>query len=280
MDILVLYFSGTGNTEYVSRYLATALQTLDPDSQVIRKPIEAFVALDLENIGLLCLGFPIYALRAPSIVSNFIQQLPKVENMGLFLFCTMGFGAGNALLKINRRMKKKGFRHVASTKVMMPGSDGLGMMSVDARYVRKAENKDYDHLPKVDRAIEQIKQAIEETQLSPDNTFTPRIMKINIIDVLFGWIFTLFYHIFEKWMKQKYWADESCIQCNLCGQICPTLNIQLIREQIQFDDSCIVCLRCLHQCPTAAIQIGSFTKGKYRWHGPKGDFHPPKHQPA
>ena len=46
--------------------------------------------------------------------------------------------------------------------------------------------------------------------------------------------------------------------------------------KIVFDDHCVMCLRCIHQCPAEAIQIGKMTLGKFRWHGPLGDFKPKK----
>jgi hypothetical protein len=39
-------------------------------------------------------------------------------------------------------------------------------------------------------------------------------------------------------------------------------------------------MRCIHGCPEQAIQIGKRTVGKFRWHGPKGQFKPPRLRPT
>ena len=98
---------------------------------------------------------------------------------------------------------------------------------------------------------------------------------INMWDSIFGWIFHLLYVIMVKFMKKRYWVDDSCNKCNLCVKICPVGNITMEPSGIQFHDQCVVCLRCVHQCPQQAIQIGKFTMGKFRWLGPQGKYRPP-----
>ena len=75
-------------------------------------------------------------------------------------------------------------------------------------------------------------------------------------------------------MKKKFHATEECTFCELCVKNCPVQNISIFEKNIVFGDQCVMCLRCIHQCPAEAIQIGKITLGKFRWHGPLGDFKP------
>jgi len=96
----------------------------------------------------------------------------------------------------------------------------------------------------------------------------------NIAAMIIGPPFHLLYLIMVNYMKKKFYATEDCTFCELCVKNCPVQNISIIDKEIVFGDQCVMCLRCIHQCPVEAIQIGKLTLGKFRWHGPKGNFHP------
>ena len=274
---LILYFSGTGNTAFVARYLSSQLtsQWSHLELELSLASIETFAVQQIAEFDLIVFGFPVFELSMPQIVHEYLDQLPHVDSKGVFLFCTMGLAAGNAFRKAFAYFKKKGFHFLGSAKVLMPGTDGLAMLKEDSPYAKKALQRNYDEIKPADALVHQIVRVVKELEiggdLHPFHTSPP----INILDSLFGWLLHLLYVIMVKYMKKRYWVDDSCNRCNLCVKICPVANITLEQNGIQFHDRCVVCLRCLHQCPQHAIQIGSFTQGKFRWHGPKGDYHHP-----
>ncbi|MHA1340051.1 MAG: EFR1 family ferrodoxin [Promethearchaeota archaeon] len=296
LKILILFFSGTGNTEYIARYIENNLKVLIEKAsnneekkynqivEISRNMLEKFDPNDVLNYDLICLGFPIFELNSPVIVQEFLEKLPNIaigdsqKNIGVFFFATMGFASGNAFRKNYKKIKNKGYIFLGGKSFKMSGSDGLIMMKKEAKYVQNALKKNYESLPKVDEFCNHIFNTLRS--ILDGKTINQLKIKphFSILDFLFGWIFHLVYLILIKYMKKKYYADEKCTYCQLCIKICPVNNISLHEEngkkRIVFGDKCIFCLRCINQCPAAAIQIGKYTVGKFRWHGPKNDFKP------
>ncbi|MHA1673870.1 MAG: EFR1 family ferrodoxin [Promethearchaeota archaeon] len=88
----------------------------------------------------------------------------------------------------------------------------------------------------------------------------------------------LLYGLMGNSMTKKLHANADCNLCMRCVNECPQTNISRQGDKIVFSDQCIFCLRCVNICPQRAIQVGKFTVGKARWHGPKGNFRPLKYR--
>lgn len=116
-DILVAYFSATGNTKTVAENIAkitggdlyeivpaeayteedldygndqsrTSLEMNDPDA----RPEISSEALDLDGYSVLYLGYPIWHGRAPRIMDTFVEQY-DFDGLTIIPFCTSG-GSG------------------------------------------------------------------------------------------------------------------------------------------------------------------------------------------
>ncbi|MHA1746215.1 MAG: EFR1 family ferrodoxin [Promethearchaeota archaeon] len=277
VKILILHFSGTGNTAFIGRYLASHLtsQLGHLEVEITKASIETTPVEQLKEYELIVFGFPVFELSAPQIVHEYLDQIPHVESKGVFLFCTMGLAAGNAIRKVFAYFNIKGFNFLGYAKMKMPGTDGLAMLNEDSSYVKKALQRNYEEIQSADALIHQIVSVVKDLEKGGDLGQYHESPPINFLDSVFGWILHLIYVVMVKYMKKRYWVDNSCNKCNLCVKICPVGNITMEPSGIQFHDHCVVCLRCVHQCPQQAIQIGKFTKGKFRWHGPQGKYHPP-----
>ena len=276
MKLLILYFSGTGNTDYIARYIEEKLQKHSQAIDISLLTIENCSPDDLKEYDIICFGFPVFELNSPEIVKTFLAKLPHIQNKGVFIFCTMGLWDGNAIRKIYKPFQEKGYYFLGSQSVIMPGTDGLVMLGKKSKYVKKAIEKDYKILPKVDKFTTKIMDIAKK--LSSGDVLEDLSIKspFNIAALIIGPSFHLLYLIMVNYMKKKFYATEDCTFCELCVKNCPVQNISIIDKEIVFGDQCVMCLRCIHQCPTEAIQIGKMTLGKFRWQGPLGDFKPKK----
>ena len=99
--LLFLYFSGTGNTDYVAHYLAGRLaqEALEVELQ----SIEHRPAADLPSFDYLVLGFPVYACDSPDLVQDYVSELPPGEGRGAFVFRRNGAWRGRQLAMARRR---------------------------------------------------------------------------------------------------------------------------------------------------------------------------------
>ena len=276
MKLLFLYFSGTGNTDYVAHYLAERLDQVETELRSIEwQPPEKVTDFDL-----LAFGFPVYAADSPGFVQTYLEQLPQGANRGAFVFGTKGAYAASAVKLNLQRLALRGYVPLGGDDVMMPGTDGLSMISKDSWMARKALEKDYDQLKDADRLVEQMSDVLSQlAEGRPTDTLRmplPPEPKMGPSDRLWAAL----YRMTENWALSRLHADDQCEGCGLCARICPVDNVAVHDGHAQFENHCVLCLRCLHACPQEAIQIGKLTAGKFRWKGPKGDFRPLRLRPA
>lgn len=278
MQICFLYFSGTGNTHYVAHYLARKLQHLPVE--IVLRSVEQQPAATLTGFDLLALGFPVYACDSPTLLHSYIEQLPPGAGRGALAFCTKGAWAGNAVPRNLERLARRGYVPLGGTSVGMPGSDGLAFIGKDSWMARAALGKDYDHLVAADRLAERMEQVLTGLQagIPVEHFRLPRSRHVG--GLLLDWLWAAVYHWAEGYLRRRFWADDRCNGCSLCARICPVDNIELLQGRAHFGDHCALCMRCIHACPQEAIQIGQATVGKFRWHGPRGDFKPLRLRPG
>ncbi len=278
MKLTILYFSGTGNTDYVAHYLAGKLAGLPVELDL--RPMEQQPAAALDGFDLLAVGFPVYACDSPDFFQAYLEELQAGEGRGAFVFCTKGAMAGNAVRHNLRRLAGRGYVPLAGTSVAMPGSDGLAFMGKDSRMARSALQKDYDHLKAADQLAERMAEVLSGLHAGQpvDRFENPLPSSTTGVSLDRAWAYV--YHLFGDYMRARFRADERCTSCGLCERVCPSGNISLHDGHPRFADQCVLCMRCIHSCPAEAIQIGRFTVDRFRWHGPKGDFDPLRLRPA
>jgi ferredoxin len=281
MKLLFLYFSGTGNTDYVAHYLArhAALRLDGSALEIELRPMEWQPAGAVTDFDLLSFGFPVYAGDSPKFVQAYLAQLPAGEGRGAFVFCTKGAYAAGAVRLNLQRLAMRGYAPLAGQSILMPGTDGLSMVSKGSWMARKALEKDYDHLDEADRLAERMAAVLSEVQGGrPAETLRmslPSQPKPTLPDRIWAYL----YKLTEDYTRSRLRTDEQCTGCGLCARICPVNNVEMRDGSPRFSEHCVLCLRCLHACPQEAIQIGKITMGKFRWRGPKGDFQPLRMRP-
>jgi ferredoxin len=278
MKLAILYFSGTGNTDYVAHYLAGKLAGLPVELDL--RPMEQQPAAALDGYDLLAIGFPVYACDAPDFFQAYLEELAPGEGRGAFAFCTKGAMAGSAVRHNLKRLADRGYVPLAGTSVAMPGSDGLAFIGKDSRMARSAVQKDYDHLKAADQLAERMAEVLSGLAAGQPVDRFENPLPSSTTGLLVDRAWDYVYHLFGDYMRARFRADERCTSCGLCERVCPSGNIDLQGGHPRFADRCVLCMRCIHTCPEEAIQIGRFTVDRFRWHGPKGDFDPLRLRPA
>ncbi len=271
MKVLVLYFSGTGNTAYVGKYLEKHLK--DKDVNVHIASIETVNKSIIAEYDYLIFGFPVYACDLPLFVQDYLKDLPLTKNKMTFIYCTKAIISGNALLHAQDIFEKSGYSTMGIFDISMPGSDGLAFIKKDSYIARKIQKRDFNNIPEANHLIEKLMEVHNSILLGEDINIHKVTMKISVRKKILGKIMMKIYPFFENKIKKKFWVNANCIKCKKCEKICPSHNIK-VNETVIFDNKCYLCMRCIHQCPVEAIQIGKHTEGRFRWKGPEGDFNP------
>jgi flavodoxin/NAD-dependent dihydropyrimidine dehydrogenase PreA subunit len=264
MRILIIYFSGTGNTHYIAERIKKSLS----GETVKSYPIEHFNGKETNNFDILIFGFPVYGCKMPEFLKQFTEKFALTKSKKVILFSTYGYTPCNAMKYAANYFSEKGFNVIYSKGIKMPGSDGLLLIKKDSKRAKQLISKDFEKDKKIDQFLQEIKSAIYKKDSEP-------VIQQNL---LFNLVMPLMAIVEPLIMKfaTKLYANENCTHCGICEAVCPVNNIIVTKEQVLFGKECVLCLRCITQCPAEAIQIGNFTKGTVRWKGPNGTFNPLK----
>ncbi|MBU1093970.1 MAG: 4Fe-4S binding protein [Firmicutes bacterium] len=215
MKITHIYFSPNGETKKIALHFHEKLDgnLVDFTNPVVRN------AYDFnQNHDLIILSIPVYSQNIPYPLRSKLKTL-KTKYLLLNLSYG-GFSYGNMLKKIERQFSQ-------STLI------GYSVTPVGHIYLHQ----------KVDLQISLYNQLIKQIL---DQSFEPIKVKFK-----FPHIFAQFFEKKRTQFNYRLSVDlESCINCGLCIEQCPT---ESITETIEFKDSCLKCGHCESICPTHAI---------------------------
>lgn len=234
----IFCFSSTGNSLYVARRIAEAL-----DAQVHSMSggdDNAPVLLDDEVVGLV---FPCYFFGLPRIVARFVRRL-SITNRAAYVFAVMTCGGPpvGALGQLAQLLDDAGVGLAYGKRLMVvtnylpeyqPQNSVALVKRVDAR---------------LDGIIKDIK-ARKTNRVMPFMSLNKRIYAQypgTDSDALFQ-------------------VSDACRGCATCRDICPVGNIVMQDGRPHFNHQCEHCLGCLHNCPYQAIDWNSKTQGKTRY---------------
>jgi len=91
----------------VAGYLARKLEHLPVEISL--QSIERLPAEEIAGFDILALGFPVYECDSLPFFREYLRRLPRVEDRGLFIFCTKGAFAGNACRRNFERLVSRGY---------------------------------------------------------------------------------------------------------------------------------------------------------------------------
>ena len=247
---MVLYFSGTGNSQFVAERIAFATGDKAVDIKNYMKGTEK---PDFKEGGVYVFVAPTYVAATARAMTDFIYEtkFPKGIKAYYVLTCKASMGVSP---EVSRRLSgRKGFKFMGAAEVKMPQNYLVYFTTEEKEANREVIE---EAIPEIDKIAETIK-AGEKFQ-NPK----PKFMEYPFI------IFTadLYYEFFMK--TKKFCVSENCISCQKCVNLCPYNNIKLVDGKPVWGDKCTHCMACINMCPTEAINFGKGTIDKPRYKGP------------
>lgn len=245
---MILYFSGTGNSEYVAKRIADAL---DDEILNLNDRIKASDTSSVETGERVIIVTPTYAWRIPRVVCDWLRKTELRGAKQAWFVMTCGSEIGNAD-KYNRELcAERAISCMGTAQIVMP-ENYIAMFSApqadEARQiVAKAE-------PSIDRAI----AAIQSNQ-----PFAPT--RNNLYDrFMSGPVNLIFYKFFVN--ADAFTVSDACISCGQCAKRCPMNNVTLKDGKPVWGKNCTHCMACICYCPTSAIEYGKKSVGQPRYH--------------
>ena len=112
------YFSGTGNTEFITSYAVQALRKIG--AQINLRPIEkGYISHD--TIHEIWIAFPVNAQFVSPFIWRFIKSLPVGNGINVYAIVTLNESA-YVLEPLYSHLKHKGYMPVAACELSMPNN--------------------------------------------------------------------------------------------------------------------------------------------------------------
>lgn len=244
---MVLYFSGTGNSQYVAIRLAKEIS--DEEVVSINACLKTGKVASTGSKRPLVFVAPTYSWRMPRVVERWIQKTAFAGGQEAYFILTCAGGCGNAAFYAKKLCAKKGLRFRGLAPVLMP-EIYLALFptpsEAESRTILENANPIIAELSKKIRAGEALAE--------PSVSLAGRLQS--------GPVNSLFYPLFVH--DKGFRAAENCVSCGKCAARCPLNNIQLRNGKPVWMGNCTHCMACICGCPCEAIEYKSNSNGRQR----------------
>ncbi|MCR4716859.1 MAG: EFR1 family ferrodoxin [Lachnospiraceae bacterium] len=245
---MVLYFSATGNTEYVAKTIANLL---NDDSMNLLNRIKKADYSEIHSDSPFIICAPIYVCEMPRFFADYLKKLKLSGNKKAYFIFTSGGYAGIASTLAKKIIKKKGMEYMGRAEYKMPRNYPM------SHYEMLTDEENLERIKDSKAKIYDTVKAIKKGEkLKARHIF------------LFELIITLPFN--PIWVKYKqpakpFYTTDACIGCGKCEKLCPLNNISIVDKKPKWHSACAHCMACYANCPTEAIEYADKTQGKNRY---------------
>ena len=244
---MILYFSGTGNSEWCARVLANELhdECVNTFDFIKNKTHETFTS-GTPWIFVV----PTYAWRVPRIFKQFLERSTFYGSRDVYFVMTCGGDDGNAQKSNAALAHQIGLTYKGTLEVVMP-ENYIALFDVPAQDV-------------IDTQFANAHALLVRAAQLMDNCISLTEKETTVVDSLkSGIVNTLFYPTTVH--AKKFTVSDACIGCRTCEELCPLNAITLTCGHPVWKDTCTHCMACIAHCPVKAIEYGDATQGKVRY---------------
>ncbi|MBP1677241.1 MAG: yjjW [Bacteroidetes bacterium] len=249
--LIVYYFSGTGNSANVARWISDAGLAMGMQTDVVN--IAHVKRLNIpvpDDDALIAFCSPVHGFNYPPVMQSFIRRFPKGKNPVLLLNTRAGMLIGqwitpglsgitfylSALI-----LKLKGYRIQAMLPVDLPSNwisvhPGLNRRTVEYLHIRNRERV----------------EAFAQKVLNGQNDF--RSVREIIQDIIISPVSLAYLLAGRFFFAKTYFASAACTHCNACIEQCPVKAIKSVANRPFWTFKCESCMHCMSYCPHKAIE--------------------------
>ena len=243
---MILYFSATGNTEYIAKQLAVRLNDecvniLDRIKSNNTEPLTS------DKPYIICA--PVYVCEMPRFMAAHLKQTVFKGNKEVYFIFTSGGYAGISGQLAKSLINNKNMIYKGHAEITMPRN-----YVANDHYPMLATNEIEERLT---NAYNQLGSIVNTIQNNEELTSRHIQLWETIVTVPFN----------PVWCKLKlkdkdFFVHDNCIGCQKCEKLCPLNNIKIIDKKPTWNGNCTHCMACIGNCPVEAIGYGQITDNK------------------
>jgi ferredoxin/flavodoxin len=246
----VVYCSPAGSTRHAAQVIEKALgglnvnvRTVDLGKEKKWEPIFQEI-VESGNRACLFIGSPVYAGHPVPPIMQFIERMPATPGLFAVPFVTWGqVVSGLALYDMVSELRTKNVKVIGAAKILAVHS----MMWDSPRPLGQGHPNADD-----DRMMVELVQKIGVKMVDPE-TAQIRLSDLRYYpDAVCKKIAQRTLEVVKPLMPKRTLDTESCIQCGICAEECPTDAITYSPFP-EFTDDCIYCYVCVQKCSEGAL---------------------------
>lgn len=251
--LVVYYFSGTGNSENVAKWMADIAKEKGTKVSLINIAKTDRLAISSpEPDALVVFVSPIHGFNYPPVMLNFIRRFPKGKNKVLLMNTRAGMLIGKwitpgltgiAFYFSALILKKRGYSIKSMFPVDLPSNWISVHPGLNERTVKYLHERNQEKVYRFARKV-----------LDGGSDF--RGMYEIVQDTLVAPISLGYYFIGRFLFAKTYYASADCDNCDLCIKACPVKAIKKVDGRPFWTFNCESCMRCMSNCPKKAIETG------------------------
>jgi ferredoxin/flavodoxin len=246
MDVLLIYFSQTGNTQKITKAMMGGFHEAGHSAKMAS--LRDARPEDVTMCELVGVGTPCFSSQAPAPLKKFLQMMPPLPDKLAFVYATSGGAPGKVLSDLSKLLRRKG-------ALVLGGFLSRGEVHHPAPPMT-GRFPGHPQVADLNRARSYAKAIVEKAITIPSRTLT--FNKDTSLNTSFGFYDLLGLisseRILRLMMPEPKPEIDKCDLCSWCVDECPMDNIHLNSYPI-LGDSCIRCYRCITGCPQDAFQV-------------------------
>ncbi len=243
MKILLIYFSGSYNTLYLTTLLKNSFLKKNNYVDTLFLNNKAKIN-NLNSYDLIGIGYPIYFNNTPKFFLENIERL-NIKNKKIFIYKN----GGNYKTKDANYSSYHLINKISKSNEFLNEYHFIMPLNINSKLA--------DEYCKIllDYNLKYIDYITSNILLKKNNIF-PFNGRFNSF---LGKIKYNYYLLFSKNIKIN---KSICIKCRKCCFNCPMENIKYdkVKKKNYTDNKCVLCLRCLNNCNVNALKRGIANK--------------------
>lgn len=234
----IIYFSGTGNTEFIAYRFKREFEERKIECTLIdvrkRKKLK-------DDFNFFVVGGPIHAEMLPEFLINWVKDnIPFGDGRRCIVFSTQAADYAAGVTEVENILMKKGFVVTVKKCIKMPNNYYLS-------FFKKTSKNEFEKLK--NDGIKEVIEIVENFLNNKKNSIKASKGRL----ILGKAVYKAFLLYSWGWAKRNLSIDNNtCVRCGKCVKNCPTKNISM-GDSITFKKRCISCQRCINCCPVNAF---------------------------